>query len=295
MSDIIPMLLDEAYGSSLGKRVRSQVSSLANAVVKGQKAKAEAAARNIVRRGMRRFQSRYRENLTKKVGEDPTLSTAKVTRLRTDGMQPQDTNTFYWIAPVQIDRRTTSTYLLNQRERDLIYLSGIKVCMNIEIALLDSSQFYVNIALVSVNNTTWVSGDEIFRNYTGTQRAKDFASNDLTAQERHCTPLNSDKYTVHKHIRAIMSPTYEDGQRLLKSFEFYVPIKRQIRYTGATDDETETKFRLIWWFGKVGSTISESLYANRAVGVVSEEHMITTVFREPEVMTTLRRPRRSRY
>jgi hypothetical protein len=285
--EAIAMILD----SPLGKRARQELTSLGKAAAKVAEQRAASKIQHLFRRKFNKYKIPG-----KLVGEDPTLSTAKVTRLRSDGMQSQDSNTLYWIAPLQIDRRNTTTYLLNQRERDLIYLSGFKICMKVELTSAETfNQYYFNLALVSCDQYNWIVGDEIFRNYTGTQRAKDFSSSDLTCQERHCTPLNTDRYTVHKHIRTTLSPTYEKTQALLQEFEFYVPIKRQIRYTGDGNDDIATKFRLIWWYGAVGATVTESLLANRVINCAKEEHFITAVFREPEVLTNLRRPRRRKY
>ena len=97
-----------------------------------------AAARTLVRFGRRVAQSslakkaqRYKNKARSQTGEDIGGDTAKATRIRSDGAQLYATNIAYFNDPIQIDRRSTASYLLNQRERDIVYLSGIKICLTV--------------------------------------------------------------------------------------------------------------------------------------------------------------------
>lgn len=257
--------------------------------------RARAAARTIARFGRRVAQSSlakkaqaYKNKARRQTGEDIVGDTAKSTRVRSDGAQLYATNVPYFNDPIQIDRRTTTSYLLNQRERDLIYLSGIKICLTVwnNLAATAGNELYFNVALVSAKNQRTVGATDFFRCYTGAKRGMDFTDAALTPHERYCLPINADEHVVHWHHRKILVPgiANQDGpSKEVRPYEItkYVPIKRQIRFESGVSGGAITLFRVVWWVGRVGATAALASEAN----ALSVDHKFVTHFREPEVVT----------
>jgi len=257
--------------------------------------RARAAARTIARFGRRVAQSSlakkaqaYKNKARRQTGEDIVGDTAKATRIRSDGAQLYATNVPYFNDPIQIDRRTTTSYLLNQRERDLIYLSGIKICLTVwnNLASTAGNELYFNVALVSAKNQRTIGATDFFRCYTGAKRGMDFTDAALTPHERYCLPINADEHVVHWHHRKILVPGIANQGSATKEqrpYEItkYVPIKRQIRFESGTSGGAITLFRVVWWVGRVGATAALASEAN----ALSVDHKFVTHFREPEVVT----------
>lgn len=256
---------------------------------------AAIAMQRIARGGMARSQFRaakkaqsYKAKARRQTGEDIVGDTAKATRIRSDGAQLYATNVPYFNDPIQIDRRTTTSYLLNQRERDLIYLSGIKICLTVwnNLAATAGNELYFNVALLSAKNQRTIGATDFFRCYTGAKRGMDFTDAALTPHERYCLPINADEHVVHWHHRKILVPgiaNQDSGTKEVRPYEItkYVPIKRQIRFESGTSGGAITLFRVVWWVGRVGATAALASEAN----ALSVDHKFVTHFREPEVVT----------
>lgn len=259
--------------------------------------RARAAARTIARFGRRVAQSslakkaqRYKNKARSQTGEDIVGDVAKATRIRSDGSQLYATNVPYFNDPIQIDRRTTTSYLLNQRERDLIYLSGIKICLTVwnNLSNVAGNELYFNVALVSAKNQRTIGATDFFRCYTGAKRGMDFTDSTLTPHERHCLPINADEHVVHWHQRMVLGTGSAASQPIApRPLEItkYVPIKRQIRFESGTSGGAITLFRVVWWVGRVGATAALASEAN----AVAIDHKFVTHFREPEVVTNFSR------
>lgn len=240
---------------------------------------------------MARKVNTYRKDLLNSTGENPGKVPAKGTRIRSEGFALHPTNTL-WVSgdPLAIDRHNIASYLINQRERDIIFLNGFKVCMTLLHNLPfdeDDNTLYVNIAFVSGKHRSAIGNDDFFRNYTGTQRSKNFNSTDLSPHERHCVPINNDDYNVHWHERFLLTHSTNGGQlagvrggvcEVMK----YIPINRQIRFETEFGGSAETQFRLLMWVGRVGEAPSNPI--SPTANAIKMDYKIVTSFREPEVM-----------
>lgn len=255
------------------------------------KSKEAAAAAKVIQRMVRSRRNRnsYVNKRREAVGHAVSEIPAKATRLRTDGYQQFTENQLHAVDPLAIDRRDNSAlYLLNQRDRDVIYLAGFKFCMTFNV----NKGLYLNVALVSAKHRATISDIDWFRNYTGTARAKNFNSTDLTTHERHCLPINTDDYTVHWHQRWIQfggNASTLPNRNNPTEIQKWVPINRQIRFDSETNTSAETQFRLVWWAGSPGLDQTASQVANP--DAFRLDYNIVTVFREPEAVTTLKRRR----
>lgn len=245
----------------------------------------------------RKAYNMYQKVLLEQTGEPSNTSNAKGTRVRSNGELQFLTNTLNGFNCLQIDRRNTTSYLLNQRERDVIYLSGFKLCIGFRNNLNDAASFplYFNIALVSTKNKTGVSDIDFFRQYSGTGRSKNFDDPALTALDRHCMPINSDNYLVHWHYRTYCTPFQNvpaDQNQKPDAWEMHkwIPIKRQIRFDSADGTSAETQFYIVHWAGRPGDSEVASLAVNAIADAYRMEYSCHIVFREPEAV--MRMPKR---
>lgn len=222
------------------------------------------------------------------IGEPPGSGLAKHLQYRSDGWTASNTNTLHKIEALEIPR-LSSTFSLNSRLRDIVYLSGIKVCFTVRSQKV-TDPLYFNLALISAKNRGAL-GDEtdFFRSYAGSARAQNFDDASLAALDRHCLPINADEHVVHFHER-VMLLAKEDSSNgsgkvaSLYTFEKYIPIKRQIRFEGSTGSP-ETKFQLCHWSGLVGDTITAS--QTPGTGHEYEVKMIS-IFKEPQPVLEFR-------
>lgn len=183
------------------------------------------------------------------LGKTPGTATSKRTVVK-DANAQIDTRTLYNQVMNDIGPTVGGGTDINLRERDMVRLTGVKLCM--ELKNNADTPIYFNWALVydkrSNDTVGTVSVADFFRG-NGSTRAKDFGT-DLSAIEFHCNPLNSDRFTVLKHERhtlgkAIAGTTnYTDTKNSFKSVNRWIPIKRQIRYE---DGEAQSKVWLLYW------------------------------------------------
>lgn len=246
---------------------------------------AQAAARFIQKATRKKFKSKFK-SISKRyqVGEAPGTDLTKKTQYKTDGAIQHATNTFYAEEAVQIARQQNFVYSLGYRMRDVVYLSGIKVCVNVVNNHPTSNWLYFNLALVSAKNRGSVDSSDWFRGYQGDARSVDFTSGTLTSLDRHCLPINTDEWVVHTHERRLITfggtEDESQGKKVAKvwQYEKYIPINRQIRFEG-DGVAPETKFALVHYAGEMGNT--KAAAAVPVANAYSVEMKIINVFREP--------------
>lgn len=260
-SAVIPALANP-YKLAAARIVYQNRKDLWNA----SKASYGAARRAINRYSARRRQANKKAYVMKKrnsqVGEKPGTSLTKQNQYRSDGATAHNGNVLNSIELLQIDRMN-STFSLNHRLRDCIYLSGFKVCFS--VTNLDAATFlYFNVALISAKNRGSIGdGVDFFRSYQGASRSNDFSDATLNAMDRHCLPINTDEHVVHFHERRTIVPSSDSCDnnplKVAKTFKYetWVPIKRQIRFEGDAP-LPETKFQLVHWAGAQGAPIAAS-------------------------------------
>jgi len=228
----------------LGKRVRERFAPITPIKSKRQKRQHDNTIRN-------RMET---EGEAARFGERPSLAVAKQ-KGSGYGPDPNSTNIVY---DVQIAYPTKGTDI-NERPNDQIYLKGLKYCANIKNTLAAAQgSYFCNFAIVSrKDNVSSGSQMEVsmFRSREGT-RGQNFEDTS-EAIDRHCLPLNTDKYHVwvHKRFKLRGEGTNMPGSKM---FSGYLPINRQIRFTGANQPNGELS--AIWWFGKE-NTLSQAPFS----------------------------------
>lgn len=135
----------------------------------------------------------------------------------------------------------------DQRVRDIIHLKGVKVCANFENLGVDDRAFFCNFAVVSRKDRVSDSGNldaNLFRGRDN-NRGEDFTSV-LSTIERHCLPLNTDKYHVWMHDRFKLFRPVGSHEHSSKMITRYIHIDRQINF-----DVTNVSGELyiLYWIG----------------------------------------------
>lgn len=165
---------------------------------------------------------------------------------------------------------------LNARERDVIDLRGFKVCMQMQ-NLRTAAPMYVNVAVISSKfNPTQVPISTDFFRGEDTTRGVDF-NNNLQSTEFGCLPINTDKYFIQTHRRFTLAPFNRD-QVDYGSKQFYVPIKRQIRYDTSGSGSQNRQFYLVWWC----DTLLATAGTTPVTAAMNFQWKAVTYFREPK-------------
>ena len=190
------------------------------------------------------------------------------------------TRTLYFTELQDITKTTTNE--IDKRQRDVVKLSGVKLC--IEVNHLQTAPLLVNYAIVydkrSNDGTTTVNTGDFFRANGGTQRAKDF-STVLSSAEFHCLPLNTDRFTVlwHKRFKlGVNTPSggYSNNSREnYRMIQKYQKINKLIRYE---DGSAQSKIWLMWWCDLFSNPAATPAAAN----VLQYQHEGIVYFREPK-------------
>lgn len=178
----------------------------------------------------------------------------------------------------------TTTNEINKRQRAIVNLRGIKICM--EVANLDdTSDLYFNLAMVvPKDSASSVSSTGFFRGMDD-ERDLDFGIA-RTALELHCSPINSDYHYVLMHKRYRLAPT-EGGvsntnnrQNSMMLIQRYVKFNRQIRYPTTTNNvPCQGHPFLVYWCDLANDTSGSSSAPANKCSVVKK---IITYFREPK-------------
>lgn len=222
------------------------------------------------------------------LGQSPNLFPAVAYQDKTNGAVLMPSNTQNGVSCINniIRKSVASGFKLNDREGDVIYLSGVKISAvfrNNQTASNDTA-IYLNMALVSTKaGIANVSTSDFFTSGAGVTRSVDFDDAGLTALERHTLPINSDNYTVHWHERKVLISTGnssgQDSIGIYPKFiklEKYIPLKRQIRYD-STNGVAESPLWLIHWAGVAGEASGVAATTN----VYSVDRNMMVYFRNP--------------
>lgn len=203
----------------------------------------------------------------KRIGEAPGRGNAKRKTVIDENITNKDTRTLYVYSLTDIDQGTN----IDNRERRLANLRGWKICM--EIKNKRDLPLYVNIAVLSPKSgtvTAGVSVEDFFRASSGSDRARDFDVA-LNGLEFHCLPINTDRYVILKHKRTRLVASAAGGDTVAlngysyMNLDWYIPLKRQIRYDGSTGDKIESgECFLVYWFDGFGANAATTAVVNSA-------------------------------
>lgn len=139
------------------------------------------------------------------------------------------------------------------RLHDQLNFRGIKICMNFRAeGALGTAKAHMNVAVISPKadlfSSNNITSSEFFRDPSGQNRAVDFGDPALLDLDYHCSAINSDKYTIHKRMKFDVGPSGSTEGNKEKFVEFYLPVKRQIRYNNGTQFPVGKNMYLIWWY-----------------------------------------------
>lgn len=290
MSDLILHPAHALAGFQLGKRKRSPIPSVDQilGIADPRYRLALGALRHMYRnrgtyrRAARSIQRAWRKRRAarpvkraRKHGVGKVRGTANSKRCEIENNNGfMNTRTLYQTELTEISK--TSTNAINARQRDLIYISGFKICL--EYQNKTTLPVYLNIAIVHDKRTNdsqlqITDLDDFFRG-SAQQRTKSF-STALTGNEFRCLPLNTDRFTVLKHIRLHLTPNqatvpgfdYRNG-RNYGFKQMWCPLKRQIRY--GDDEHAQSKLWLIHWCDQFGRNslqpaVSDAINFNKKI------------------------------
>lgn len=141
----------------------------------------------------------------------------------------------------------------DRRLHDQLNFRGIKFCVNMRAeGALGTAKAFINVAVISPkdlpSNTTTLPNTEFFRDPGGTDRGINFGDLALNPLDYHCSAINTDKYIVHKRMKYEIGPSGSTEGNKEKYKEFYLPVKRQIRYESGTQFPEGKNMYFVWWF-----------------------------------------------
>lgn len=169
------------------------------------------------------------------------------------------------------------------RERDLINLRGIKVCM--EVVNTTPAPLYFNFAIISPKGEVNLNPIEFFRSYSD-NRGTDFESPNISSLDYHCRPINTDVFNILHHKRYVLTTgdaaskgeVYQ-GNAAIRVMRYF-PIKRQVRYRRQLEGEGDfctTPIFFVFWTAIAGfGTETAPQEAFRT------DTRIVTYFRDPK-------------
>lgn len=153
----------------------------------------------------------------------------------------------------------------NQRERNVMRLSGFKICIEFQAGSSlrigganRDRQVTINVALLSQKfaaSDASFDNTHFFRSNAGDNRAIDF---DVVSRsiDFACLPINTDKYNVHMHHRTHIAGEAIEHSPTVRRVMKYVPIKRQIRFDNT--NRPSTQFFVVWWVALAGEHTTTS-------------------------------------
>ena len=239
-----------------------------------------ARAAGAIGRAWRKYRARARTmNKFKRVAFKPAgfprgSNTKKTAQVNDLAIQSIGTRTLNTVSMATISQTTSNA--LNGRQRDICFLSGLKICM--EVSNQSTSQpIYFNIAVLTPRKLDVPNTDDFFRSNEGTDRGTDFDPQ-LSSVEFHCLPINVDEYSIQWHQRYRLAP--KNGTESGKSYmnvDKYVPYKRQMRYPGTGSTPTTQQPFVVYWCDLYGTPSGGVAIPNQ----LEIQRKFVTFWREP--------------
>jgi len=193
---------------------------------------------------------------------------------------------------------------VNERQRNIANIRGFKIYM--QVGNLGAQHLTFNVAVISPKDTraSVISTTDFFRDPTSNDRALSFTdARDNIQFSKY--GINPDLYTVLRHKRYYLNASvlstedqYDNGGNAgdsgfkvsfpnlqrerganFKSMEWWVPLKRQLRWTGGTaNNESRSKVWLVYWVDQFGADATSISITNAC----ALDLKIHTFFREPK-------------
>jgi len=237
----------------LGKRMRERLTS-----IKSKRQKKQHPIDEI-------FSKRVNSNMetegeAAKFGEQPGIG---IIKKRGSGYGPSAnaTNVLY---DIQVGYPTKGSEI-NERPNDIIFVKGLRYCANFKSLLEgDLDSMFCNFAIVSRKDNVNSGSQMDVGMFTSrdSNREQNFEETP-EAIDRHCLPLSLDKYHVwtHKRFKLRGKGTNMPGSKMLSG---YIPLNRQIRFTGANQPNAELS--VMWWFGRENTVSTAPFTSGQPAG-----------------------------
>lgn len=164
----------------------------------------------------------------------------------------------------------------DKRERDLINLRGIRICMEVRNSYTPNNPCYYNLALVHDKTNDATLSNDFFRALTGNDRSLDFATNGYSALFTACTPLNTDRWVILKHKRFLLGSPADTTRRSYFVKKMYIKIRRQLRFDLGATKPVDGQIKLLHWCDEFGSPAVSGIIFNRLL----TNHNVHCYFRD---------------
>lgn len=238
----------------------------------------QMAARKIGRsyRSFRARKNRQRERVGKAPSEVPS---SKIHTALDADPTARDSRTLY-----QTDVTTIvaagSFNDIDNRQRDQVYMSGVKIAISLENTSQKPVHWNVAMVMNRRNPQDAIATDDFFKG-SGSGRGLNF-SNLLNSNDFRARAINTDANVVLMHKRFTLSPSnstaYEEGWKpSFLCFDDYVPIKRIITYDNGGD--ANNRIHLVFWcdeFNTAGGILPST-------NVITQSTRLLTFFKEPKI------------
>lgn len=220
------------------------------------------------------------------IGESVGTTTAKRREVLNNSSTSLTTRTLYVNQVTLLPK--TATNDINSRQRDLINLRGVKICLAVNNT--GGNVLYFNYAVIAPKRLSELVGGttipSFFRSSSDDARSVNFSSA-LNAIEFKCLPINVDEYSVLMHRRYTIAP-YQDAGGITGPFNTqsknwmhmmkYQRIGRQMRYNVAQSTPNNNPIYCVFWADQMSTGTGGVAVANAFT--VSER--LVTYFREPK-------------
>lgn len=164
----------------------------------------------------------------------------------------------------------------DERLQNKLKLVGYR--FNMKIINRSTKHLLFNVAIVSPKNATGMTTDDFFRGY-GTTRGLDFSGTNMNSTDFHWRPINTDNYHIFKHKRFTLIKDANTIRPWWKELNFYIPIKRQVRYDNQTLSQAETPLYLLYWCDELAGVTGTAV----TTAAFSMQYNIFSFFRTPKV------------
>lgn len=211
-----------------------------------------ASAARTIARAYRGYKKRRKRIGMNRIGIPKNVSNAKKDLVYSVQSNNMSTRTLYYGELTDIPRGSNNE--INYRQRDQIYFSGAKVCVELQASSNGTAPIFFNMAVVYDKRTnddvTVPTLEDFFRGNGSGSRAQDFDPTNLAGMQFHCLPLNTDRFTVLKHKRLLLNGNSGGNNQRgtnYKFMQFYCPVKKRIAYE---DGQCQSKIHLLYWCAK---------------------------------------------
>lgn len=261
------------YAAKMVRRYRNAVMNRAayNAGRAARRYVTRRVARSIRNAAKKRYAAIRSNRPTKRsrvIGHKKGTGTTKRNVTQDRDVIARNTRQLYHHNVISIPKTTTNE--IDSRQRDIVFLKGIKLCY--ELLNLSAEPMCVNLAYIAPkhDNDTDIA-QEFFRG-SGDTRALNF-STDLNSNDLHCRPINTDRWHILMHKRfkldprelstSITSQRHASTRSSYTTINHYLKINRQIRFNDDTSVQARSKIYLVYWFDKFmtagGSNVQSNL------------------------------------